>query len=236
MCFTVSIFAQTHIIEGAVGLLFDDPEEYQPYFHVSGFIHPKLPLITGAEPEHITMTEWGLIPRWTKDEVKAKEIQGMTLNARCETVYEKPSFRDAIVKRRGLLPVNAFVEWRHDDNIKQPYLVRMLGSEIFTIGCIWEEWTNQASGELRRTFSVVTTGANLLMAHIHNVKQRMPVIIPATDRSAWLHADDRGFVEPLFRPLEDGLLEAFPITREASRIKRNNADAEFLEPIGDVIR
>jgi len=236
VCFTVSIIAKTHVIEGAIGSLFDDPEEYRPYFHVSGFIHPNLPFITGEDPERITFAEWGLIPRWTKDEEKAAEIQGMTLNARSETVYDKPSFRDAIVKRRGLLPLNGFVEWRREEKVKQPYLVKMQGSEIFTIGCIWEEWTNKTSGERRRTFSIVTTEANMLMSYVHNVKQRMPVIIPDTDREAWLHADDRGIVEPLFRPLEDGFLEAYPVTREVSRIKLNDTDVEYLEPIGDVIR
>ncbi|MCX6139264.1 MAG: SOS response-associated peptidase [Candidatus Kapabacteria bacterium] len=235
MCFTVSIFASTHTIETDSGSIFDDPEDYTPFFHVSAFTHPRLPFITGADPEHIRMLQWGLIPRWTKDEAAAKELREMTLNARRETIYDKPSFRDAIVKRRGLLPVNAFIEWRHDKAVKQPHLVRLRGSEIFTLGCIWEEWTNKESGEQRQTFSIVTTDANNLMSYVHNVKQRMPVIIPKDQREAWLHAEDREVVEPLMRPLEDGLLEAFPITREVSRIKVNSSEVEFLEPVGEVI-
>ncbi len=234
MCFTVSIFASTHVIETDTGSIFDHPEDYTPFFHVSAFTHASLPFITGAQPEHIGLLQWGLIPRWTKDEAAAKELRQMTLNARRETVYDKPSFRDAIVKRRGLLPVNAFVEWRQDGKIKQPHLVRLRGSELFTLGCIWEEWTNKISGEQQQTFSIVTTDANNLMSYVHNAKQRMPVIIPRDMRQAWLHAEDREIVEPLMRPLEDGLLEAYPITREVSRIKMNTTESELLEPVGDV--
>jgi putative SOS response-associated peptidase YedK len=235
MCFTVSIFASTHVIETDTGALFESPEDYTPYFHVSGFVHPTLPFITNTESDRIGAFSWGLIPRWAKDEAAANELRSMTLNARRETVYSKPSFRDAIVKRRGLLPVNAFVEWRHDGKVKQPHLVRMSGSEIFTLGCIWEDWTNKESGELRRTFSIVTTDANLLMSYVHNTKQRMPVIVPRNDREAWLHADDRSIIEPLMRPLEDGALEAFPITREVSRIKVNPTEPQLLESVGETI-
>lgn len=91
------------------------------------------------------------------------------------------------------------------------------------------------SGELHRTFSIVTTDANVLMSHVHNAKQRMPVVIRAEDREQWLHADDREFVEPLMRPLEEGLLEAFPITREVSRIKINTREIELLEPVGETL-
>ena len=72
------------------------------------------------------------------------------------------------------------------------------------------------------------------MSYVHNAKQRMPVIIPRDMRQAWLHAEDREIVEPLMRPLEDGLLEAYPITREVSRIKMNTTEIELLEPVGDV--
>jgi putative SOS response-associated peptidase YedK len=234
VCYTVSIFAQTHAIETDTGALFEHPEDYEPYYHVSGFAHPRLPLITNADSDTLQLCSWGLIPRWTKDDEGAKKIQAMTLNARRETVFEKPSFRDAIVKRRALLPVNGFVEWHHEGTIKQPHYVRMRSATLFTLGCVWEDWTHPESGEFHRTFSIVTTDANLLMSHVHNAKQRMPVVILPNEREQWLHADDREFLEPLMRPLEDGLLEAYPITREVSRIKVNTREIELLEPVGDV--
>ncbi len=234
MCFTVSIFASTHTIETEVGAVFDSAEEYQPYVYVTGFVFPRLPFITNKNPGSIEFAEWGLIPRWTKDEAAACDLRKMTLNARCETVYEKPSFRDAVTKRRGLLPVQGFIEWQHEGNTKLPHLVRMQNKKLFTLGCIWEDWINKEHGEVHRTFSIVTTQANMLMSRVHNQKQRMPVIIQPSDREAWLHAEDREIIEPLFRPLEDGVLEAFQVTREVSVVKVNREEEELLEPMGPV--
>ena len=234
MCFTVSIYAQTHSIETDLGALFEHEQDYRPYFHVSGFVHPCLPLLTSEEPKQIQLCEWGLIPRWTKSVDASIEIRRMTLNARRETIFEKPSFRDAVKKRRALLPVNGFIEWRHDGSVKQPHFVRAADGSMLTLGCIWEDWTDPDSGELHRTFSIVTTDANELMSYVHNIKQRMPVIIPKLDRATWLYADDREHIEPCMRPLEDGILEAFPITREVSIIKVNTTEEELLEPVGPV--
>lgn len=239
MCFTVSVFAQTHVIETDTGALFDAPEEYQPYYHVSGFVHPHLPVITNDRPDALQMFEWGLIPRWTKNAEAAEEISQLTLNARSETIFDKPSFRDAIVKRRALLPVTGFVEWQHEDKLKLPHLITVGAFDgnhpppIYTLGCIWEEWADKESGEVRRTFSIVTTQANTLMSFIHNNKQRMPVVIPKGDRMAWLQADDREIATRLMRPLEDGILKAYPISRAMSRIKVNTDDPSLLNPIGE---
>lgn len=232
MCFTVSVYASTHSIEKDLGALFDHEEEYRPYFHVSGFVHPLLPLVTNVAPDRIQMCEWGLIPRWTKAAQAANDIRKMTLNARRETIFEKPSFRDAIRKRRALLPVNGFVEWRHEGTVKQPHLVQAADHSLLTLGCIWEDWTDPESGELHTTFSIVTTDANELMSYVHNVKQRMPVVIPRDVRSTWLHAEDREELEPCMRPLEEGVLEAFPVTREVSSIKVNTSELQLLEPVG----
>jgi putative SOS response-associated peptidase YedK len=223
-----------HSIEVELGAHANSDEEYRPFVHVSGFVHPHLPLVTGQDPETIQMCEWGLIPRWTKTSEAAQDIQKMTLNARRETIYEKPSFRDAIRKRRALLPVNGFIEWHHEGDVKQPHLVRQTNGELFTLGCVWEDWMEPDTGEIRRTFAIVTTDANELMSYVHNGKQRMPVIIPKVDRAGWLHADDREQIEPCMRPLEDGTLEAFPVTREVSRIKVNTTEMELLEPVGPV--
>ncbi|HRK04572.1 MAG TPA: SOS response-associated peptidase [Chlorobiota bacterium] len=235
MCYTVSIFSSTHVVETDIGAVFDDASEYMPYVHVSGFVHPRLPFVTNERPDALEVVEWGLIPRWTKSAEAAGELRDMTLNARAETIRTKPSFREAIVKRRGLLPVNGFVEWRHEGTIKHPYFVRMREAELFTLGCIWEDWTDRDSGELRRTFSIVTTEANGLMSWIHNAKQRMPAIITKGDRKTWLSDSDPEIIDHLLRPLEDGTLTAYPLSREMSRVKVNTDHPELLAAIGDTI-
>ncbi|MBU3740858.1 MAG: SOS response-associated peptidase [Candidatus Kapabacteria bacterium] len=235
MCFTVSIYAGTHVIETDVGAVFDDAEAYTPYYHVNGFVHPELPIIANERPDAIQMMSWGLVPRWTKNAAAADEIRTKTLNARAETLFEKPSFRDAAVKRRALLPVNGFVEWRHDGAIKQPYLVRSRDGHLLTLGCVWEEWTCRGTGEVRRTFSIITTEANALLSWVHNAKQRMPVIIPTSARAAWLADADRHDVMTLMRPLHDGHIEAAPLDRAVSRIKVNTDHPELLTPTGPAL-
>jgi len=212
MCFTVSIYATTHVIETSLGAVFDDEAAYQPHFKITGFVHPSLPVVANDDPSRIRMMEWGLIPRWTKDRAKADELRNMTLNARSETLFEKPSFRDAIAKRRALLPVNGFVEWRHEGKIKIPHYVHMHDESLFTIGCIWEEWTDKESGEHATTFSIVTTEANELMSYVHNTKQRMPLIIEPHVRSHWLATDDREELARIMLPLGEGQLEADVLT------------------------
>ncbi|MBU3698747.1 MAG: SOS response-associated peptidase [Candidatus Kapabacteria bacterium] len=233
MCYTVSIFSQTHVIETDLGQVFEDATEFVPYVHVSGFVHPELPI--GVAEDGIRMMRWGLVPRWTRSRQQADEMRGRTLNARSESAYEKPSYRDAVRKRRGLLPVNGFIEWRHEGKLKIPHMVRMRSSEIFTLGCIWEEWVDPESGQCEETFSILTTEANILMSHVHNSAMRMPVVIPHRDRSAWLLADDREQVQPMLRPLEDGLLEAFPITREVSKIRVNTTEPQMIESVGETV-
>jgi putative SOS response-associated peptidase YedK len=233
MCFTVSIYAQTHEIETDLGAVFDEPGAYHPYFHVTGFVHPNLPFVTNDRPDAIQLLQWGLIPHWVKDREGAMSIAAKTLNARSDTMYEKPSYRDAVKSKRGLLPVNGFIEWRHEGTLKQPYLVRSARSELMTLGCLWSQWTDKASGEILRTFTIVTTDANELMSYVHNNKQRMPVIVRGLDRKRWLEDDDRESVERLASPLPEGELSAHPLSRDVSRVKVNDVDEGLLEPIGD---
>lgn len=232
MCFTVSIYANTHVIETDMGAVFDDPEAYTAYYHVNGFVHPDLPFVTNDRPDALQVLSWGLVPRWVKDAASADDIRTKTLNARAETLFEKPSFRDAAKHRRGLLPVNGFVEWRHDGAVKQPYLVRAASHHLLTLGCVWEEWTCRGTGEVRRTFSIVTTEANQLLGWVHNAKQRMPVVIPPVARRLWLSDADREAVTTLMRPLDEGLLEAVAIDRTVSRVKVNMDHPELLDPLG----
>ena len=235
MCFTVSIFADTHQIETDLGAVFDEPGAYHPYFHVSGFVHPELPFVTNERPDAIEHLKWGLIPHWVKDIDSAKSISKKTLNARSETMFEKPSFRDAAKKRRGLLPVTGFVEWKHDGDLKIPHLIRHRDATIFTLGCLWSRWVDKASGEVFRTFSIATTEANELMSVIHNTKRRMPVIVKPADRARWLESDDKEDIQRLVGPLEEGVITAHPISRDVSRVKVNDVDESMLEPVGETL-
>lgn len=231
MCFTVSIYAQTHVIETDVGAVFDASAVYEPYVHVSGYVFPTLPIVTNSKPQAIGMAQWGLIPRWATDVDAAHELRTMTLNARSETMFDKPSFRDAAFRRRGLLPVNGFLEWRTEGKVKQPYRIRKVDGSLFTLGILWEEWLDRSTGEVHRTFSIATTVANNLMAWVHNAKQRMPVVIERTDRQTWLFEDDKERLKRILGPLPDGALIAEPVSRSVAKVNVNVDDYQLLEPI-----
>jgi len=155
-------------------------EQYQLSFHINAFNYSKCPLITDSEPSLINMFNWGLIRTWVKGEEKANELKINTLNAKCETIFEKPSFRSAIIKKRCLIPATGFFEWRHHEKKKYPYLIGLKNEPIFSFAGIWETWNNI------NTFSIITTEANSLMAQIHNTKLRMPIILRPEQEKIYL--------------------------------------------------
>ena len=174
------------------------------------------------------MAEWGLIPSWIKTLENAKDLQMKTLNAVGETVFEKPSFRNAIAKKRCLLGVNGFYEWRDFNKKKYPYFISVKGEEIFSLGCIYEEWIDRSTGEIRTTFSILTTPANPLMEKIHNLKKRMPLILPREAEAAWIDpASDRKQIETLIRPFDENKMQVCTVGNfvNSSRANRNVPEA-----------
>jgi len=119
---------------------------------------------------------WGLIPNWCNDPTGGRK----PINAKCETVQDLPSFRDAYRTRRCIVPVDGFFEWKaiKGQRAKQPYAIAMKDGSPFGLAGIWENWKDPASGEWIRTFAIITTDSNELVADIHD---RMPVILPPGD-------------------------------------------------------
>jgi putative SOS response-associated peptidase YedK len=125
-------------LEGRFNAKFIDPESFEPIYHSSAFSTPNHPVITDSDPEIIQTFSWGLIPSWVKDEEKAKKIAFNTFNARAETIFEKPSFRSSIKKRRCLILVDGFFEWQEVKGKKYPYYIKMSDSEAFALAGIWD--------------------------------------------------------------------------------------------------
>ncbi|MCC6818550.1 MAG: SOS response-associated peptidase [Bacteroidia bacterium] len=154
----------------------------------NGFQFPKTPVIANDNSNTIKLFNWGLIPSWAKD----KEIRKNTLNARIETIAEKPSFR-SYVKQRCLVLVDGFYEWQWLDEKgkqKQKYEIGLPDDSAFALAGIWSEWLDKETGELMHTYSILTTEANEFMARIHNSKKRMPVIIHPNNEQAWLNGGE----------------------------------------------
>ena len=129
------------------------------------------------------MLRWGLIPSWSKD----KAIASKLINARGETVARKPSFRDSYQKRRCLVPVDGFYEWRREGDVKLPFRIGFKGGGPFVFAGLWESWTvpenQEDAGSVIETYTIVTTDANDKIAPIH---RRMPVIVDPADYDLWL--------------------------------------------------
>jgi putative SOS response-associated peptidase YedK len=153
----------------------------------NGFTNPLTPIITNTQKNNIQLYSWGLIPSWAKDESFRKN----TLNARIESLDEKPSYRNYI-KNRCLIVVDGFYEWQWLDPAgkdKLQYLITLPNEELFAFAGIYSTWTNKLTGEVINTYSMVTTEANELMAKVHNTKKRMPVILTKENEQDWLNPD-----------------------------------------------
>ena len=122
--------------------------------------------------------KWGLIPSWSKD----AKIAGHTINARSETVAEKPAFRHAIKYKRCIVPVNGFYEWSHTGATKRPYFIHPADNVPMSLAGIWEQWKGP-DGDME-TFSILTTSANKLVSQLHD---RMPVILSPDKHALWLN-------------------------------------------------
>jgi putative SOS response-associated peptidase YedK len=160
------------------------------HYHISGFAHPKLLVFTNLDPYEPQAMEWGLIPAWVKNKQQADEIANHTLNARGETIFEKPAFKNAAKKQRCLIVVDAFYEHHHFKGKTYPYHISMKDDSPMTLAGLWEEWTDQESGKTKKTISIVTCSANALMQKIHNnpkaENSRMPLILSVSEQDKWL--------------------------------------------------
>ena len=153
-------------------------EEDFPLYNVAPGM--RMPVITRNSPNSVRMMRWGLIPFWAKD----PKIGYKMINARCEGIDKKPSFRKPLASQRCLVPATGFYEWKKDigDKNKQPYYIHLRGGGIFAFAGLYDIWID-AEGYPLETFTIITTQPNKLMADIHN---RMPVILSKGDEEKWL--------------------------------------------------
>ncbi|WP_202077376.1 SOS response-associated peptidase [Caldalkalibacillus salinus] len=164
-----------------------------------------LAVVNDGEKNRMGYLKWGLIPRWAKDE----KIGNKLINARAETIHEKPSFKTAYKKRRCLIPADGFYEWKKEGGQKLPMYVRLKEQAPFAFAGLWERWTSHDGRQLT-TCTIITTEPNDLMQPIHN---RMPVILDADGEKAWLDKDtEQDELHTLLRPYPAPLIEAYEVS------------------------
>jgi putative SOS response-associated peptidase YedK len=163
---------------------------------------------------------WGLVPYWAKD----VKIGYSLINAKAETVAEKPAFREAFKSRRCLIAADGFYEWKKfDAKIKQPYAITLKNRSVFGFAGLWERWKDKASGEVLRSCTIITTTPNEVCAPIHD---RMPVIVAPEDYGKWLGEQEADPVRLLqtLKPFPAEAMMAFPVDARVGNVKNDDAD------------
>jgi len=185
-----------------------------------------LPIITNAEPGRIQLVRWGLLPGWVKDVKTAPK----PINARAETLSEKPSFRQLLQRRRCLVLADSFYEWQQAGGAKgpkTPHRILLREEQPFAFAGLWDEWADRSTGEVVPTFTIITTEPNELMASLHN---RMPVILPGRAAElAWL--DDgvsAAAHQELLRPYAADLMREYVVSTQVNSPANN--DPAVLAP------
>jgi putative SOS response-associated peptidase YedK len=182
------------------------PDQIKPRYNVA----PNQPVavIPNNNKDQLDFFVWGLIPSWAKD----PKIGNRLINARAETLAEKPSFRAAFRRRRCLIPANGFYEWKQEPGRKSktPMYIRLKSGKPFALAGLWESW-HAPDGSNVLSCTIVTTQPNELLADIHN---RMPVILPKGAYSLWLEPGevDAGKLQSLLGPFPASEMTAYPVS------------------------
>ena len=175
----------------------------------------------GREGRALAKLRWGLVPAWAKD----LKFGARMINARSETVHEKPAFRSAFRRRRCVIPVNGWFEWRRDGGEKQPYWIRPADGEVFSLAGLWERWDK--GEEPVETFTILTTAVSPALADIHH---RQPVIVGDGGVDAWL--DPASPFERIVETARAAFAGPFDRWRVSSAVNSSRNDApELLRPV-----
>ncbi|NIL94868.1 MAG: hypothetical protein GTO71_10635 [Woeseiaceae bacterium] len=166
------------------------------------------------ESRELTVFRWGLVPFWAKD----PSIGNRMINARAETVAEKPAFRAAYRHRRCIVLADGFYEWRREGSVKTPYYVSGADGQPFAFAALWENWTSKESGETIESTTLITTEANEFMAALHH---RMPVVLSPETANRWLTGDDEAIEFALENTPE---LRAWPVDRRVNNARNEGED------------
>ena len=177
------------------------------------------PIITNEHTDHFQICKWGLIPFWAK----TAAIGNKMINARIETILEKPAFKNAAQKRRCLVPFDGFYEWKKVGSNKIPYRIHLKDDGLFAVAGLWERW-NDATGKTIYSFTVITQPPNELLSNIHD---RMPAILLPEHEKDWLDINlPAADAIQLIHPYPSDQLHAYTVSRRIGKVTEN--DPELL--------
>jgi putative SOS response-associated peptidase YedK len=197
-------------------------DELGPRFNVAP-TDDALVVVQREERRAITAYRWGLIPHWAD----AAKVGSRMFNARAETLTSSPAFRDALRRKRCVVPVDGFYEWKREGTRRQPFLIAQSDGRPLALAGLWSGWRDPAADRVVRTFTIVTAGPNAQVADLHD---RMPVVLPEAAWSTWLDTslEDPAELQGLLVPNEDVELTIVAVSRLVNDVR--NDGPELVEP------
>ncbi|MFZ0746979.1 MAG: SOS response-associated peptidase [Terracidiphilus sp.] len=223
MCGRFARRSTQEVLADWFGVELEDMPWFAPTYNAAPqSVQPVVRLNRDSGKREIALLRWGLVPFWARD----AKLGYTTINARAEEVAAKPAFREALKRRRCLVPADAFYEWqRLDPKTKRPYAIALRSGEPYAFAGLWERWRPK-EGEVLETFTIITTDPNEVMEPLHD---RMPVILEPQNYTRWLDAGDPA--QPpvdLLRPYPAEKMLAWPISDRVGNVRNN--DPELLAP------
>ena len=218
MCGRFSFTSVRDEVENRFGV-FIDRDEYTPRYNCAP--SQKLAVISNGSPEKLSYFRWGLIPFWAKD----ISIGNKMINARAETINEKPSFKTSFRRRRCLVLSDGFYEWEKSGKEKLPYRILRKDDNMFAMAGLWETWKDAEEKEIH-SFTIVTTSANSLVGELHN---RMPVILMPEDEKLWLSEYDEKKHLDLLKPFPSELITMYRVSKLVN--SPVNESEEVIKPL-----
>ncbi|MGA9998107.1 MAG: SOS response-associated peptidase [Pyrinomonadaceae bacterium] len=215
MCGRFTLKAPKKVIAKQFGVRIED--ELVPHYNIAPTqTVAAIRLAQGGEGMEFIRLDWGLIPSWAKDTTIASKL----INARSETLSEKPSFREALKRRRCLIVADGFFEWDKKGKTKQPYYFQLKDGLPFAFAGLWERWAGHEEGGVE-TCTIITTTPNELLAQVHD---RMPVILPPEVYSMWLDEEVRNgeMRKELLSPYPSSEMIAYPVSRQVNSPQNNS--------------
>jgi len=220
MCGRYAFFSPAEAVRRTFAL--DEVPELEPRYNIAPT--QDVPAVRAGEEGRraLVMLHWGLVPKWAKE----KAIGNRMINARAETLAEKPSFRDAFRKRRCLVVTDGWYEWQVAPGGKQPWFIRMKDGRPFAFAGLWERWKDPANSSLLESCTIVTTDASASIRRIHD---RMPCVLPEAEWDRWIDTAyaDTEQLSRLLVPYDPAGLAFWPVSRQVNAPK--NQGAKLIE-------
>lgn len=221
MCGRFAFYSPSEATAALFGV--SDMPEVKPRYNIAPTQDIAAVRMSSENAREFAILRWGLVPFWAKD----PSIGNRMINARAETVAEKPAFRAAYRRRRCLILADGFYEWRKESDAKIPYYISLASGDPFGFAGLWEDWHAKDSDDSLQSAAIITTAANEFMSSLHH---RMPVVLEKESADRWLKGDERVLSE---LTKKSPVFQAWPVDRRVNNAR--NEGGELIEPAGDIL-